>query len=262
MAPDATALGQIYWYTLEPDPKQPVDPGRLWAVNKFYVAPQLNAASGVAEVAVVGGMPLEYQVDVQPEALRAYGITLGELFAAVGRSNMPAAGGVIQKNNAEYIVRGVGWLKDKADIENTVVKEVDGVPVFVKTVATVQLGTQFRRGVFEKDGNEVTGGVVLMRHGENPLRVTRNVQQKVEELQPGLPPGVQVVPAYDRTRLIRGAIHTLTDVMWHEMVIASLAILLILMHVRSVLVSCVTLPLAVLSSFLLMWVLRVTHIID
>jgi copper/silver efflux system protein len=262
MAPDATALGQIYWYTLEPDPKQPVDPGRLWAVNKFYVAPQLNAASGVAEVAVVGGMPLEYQVDVEPESLRAYGVTIGELFTAVGRSNLPAAGGVIQKNNAEYIVRGVGWLKDKADIENTVVKEVDGVPIYVKTVATVQLGTQFRRGVFEKDGNEVTGGVVLMRHGENPLRVTRNVQQKIEELQPGLPPGVQVVPAYDRTRLIRGAIHTLTEVMWHEMVIAALAILLILSHVRSAFVICVTLPLSVLFSFGLMWVLRHAGIVD
>src|SRR5262245_42933809 len=262
MAPDATALGQIYWYTLEPDPKQPIDPGRLWAVNKFYVAPQLNAASGVAEVAVVGGMPLEYQVDVQPESLRAYGVTIGELFIAVGRSNLPAAGGVIQKNNAEYIVRGVGWLKDKTDIENTVVKEVDGVPVYVKTVATVQLGTQFRRGVFEKDGNEVTGGVVLMRHGENPLRVTRNVQQKIEELQPGLPPGVQVVPAYDRTRLIRGAIGTLTDVMWHEMVIAALAILLILSHVRSAFVICVTLPLSVLFSFGLMWVLRRAGIVD
>jgi Putative silver efflux pump len=128
LAPDATALGQIFWYTLEPDPKQPVDPGRLWAVNKFYVAPQLTAASGVAEVGVVGGMPVEYQVDVQPETLRAYGITLGELFAAVGRSNLPAAGGVIQKGNAEYIVRGVGWLKGKEDIEDTVVKEVNGTP--------------------------------------------------------------------------------------------------------------------------------------
>src|SRR6476661_11802 len=262
MAPDTTALGQIYWYTLEPDPKQPIDPGRLWAANKFYVAPQLNAASGVAEVAVVGGMPMEYQVDVQPEALRAYGITLGELFEAVGRSNLPAAGGVIQKNNAEYIVRGVGWLKDKSDIENTVVKEVDGVPIYVRTVATVQLGTQFRRGVFEKDGNEVTGGVVLMRHGENPLRVTKNVQAKIEELQPGLPPGVRIVPAYDRTRLITGAIDTLTTVMWHEMAIATLAILLILAHVRSAFVICLTLPLSVLASFGLMWVLRHTGIVD
>ncbi|HKA08069.1 MAG TPA: efflux RND transporter permease subunit, partial [Gemmataceae bacterium] len=262
MAPDATALGQIYWYTLEPDPKQPIDPGRLWAVNKFYVAPQLNAASGVAEVAVVGGMPLEYQVDVEPEALQSHGITVGELFEAVSRSNLPAAGGVIQKNNAEYIVRGVGWIKDKSDIENTVVKEVEGTPVYVKTVATVQLGTQYRRGVFEKNGNDVTGGVVLMRHGENPLRVTRNVQAKIEELQPGLPPGVRIVPAYDRTRLIRGAIGTVTQVMWHEMLIASLAILLILAHVRSAFVICVTLPLSVLFSFGLMWVLRHAGIVD
>src|SRR5262245_26340422 len=262
MAPDATALGQIYWYTLEPAPKQPIDPGRLWAVNKFYVAPQLNAASGVAEVAVVGGMPLEYQVDVEPEALRSYGITVGELFAAVSRSNMPAAGGVIQKNNAEYIVRGVGWLKDKADIENTVVKEVQGTPIYVKNGATVQLGTQYRRGAFEKNGNEVTGGVVLMRHGENPLRVTKNIQAKIEELQPGLPPGVRVVPAYDRTRLIRGAIGTVTEVMWHEMLIASLAILLILAHVRSAFVICITLPLSVLFSFGLMWVLRRAGIIE
>jgi Cu(I)/Ag(I) efflux system membrane protein CusA/SilA len=262
MAPDATALGQIFWYTLEPDPKQPVDPGRLWALNKFYVAQQLNAASGVAEVAVVGGMPLEYQVDVEPETLRAYGITLGDLFAAVGRSNLPAAGGVIQKNNAEYIVRGVGWVRDKADIENTVVKEVNGTPIYVKTVATVQLGPQYRRSTFEKDGNEVTGGVVLMRYGENPLRVTRNVKDKIQDLQPGLPEGVRVVPAYDRTRLITGAIDTLTTVMWHEMAIAVFAILLILAHVRSAFVICVTLPLSVLASFGLTWVLRHTGVID
>src|SRR5262249_50673980 len=124
LARAATALGQIFWHTLEPDPKQPVDPGRLWAVNKFYVAPQLTAASGVAEIGIVGGMPVEYQVDVQPETLRAYGITLGELFAAVSRSNQPAAGGVVQKGNAEYIVRGVDWLKGIADIEVKVVKSM------------------------------------------------------------------------------------------------------------------------------------------
>jgi Cu(I)/Ag(I) efflux system membrane protein CusA/SilA len=262
MAPDATALGQVFWYTVEPSPSHPVDPGRLWAVNKFYIAPQLNSAAGVAEVAPVGGTPLEYQIDVRPETLRAYGVTVGELYSAVAKSNLPAGGGVIQKNNAEYIVRGVGWIKDKADIENTVVKEVNGTPVYVKTVATVQFGTQFRRSVFEKDGNEVVGGVVLMRHGENPLAVTERVKAKIQELQPGLPPGVQIVPAYDRTRLIKGAIHTLTEVMWHEMVIASIAILLILVHVRSVFVICVTLPLSVLFSFLLMFVLRKLGIID
>ncbi len=262
LAPDATALGQIFWYTVEPSKDHPLDPPRLWALNKFYVAPQLNAVSGVAEVAPVGGMPLEYQIDADPESLRAYGITLGDLFAAVGRSNLPAAGGVIQKNNAEYIVRGVGWIRDKADIENTVVKEVNGTPIYVKTVARVQLGTQYRRSVFEKNGNEVVGGVVLMRHGENPFRVTERVKEKIRELQPGLPPGVQIVPAYDRTRLIRGAVHTMTEVMWHEMLIAAVAILLILSHARSAFVICVTLPLSVLFSFGMMWLLRRVGIVD
>src|SRR5947207_10312705 len=262
MAPDATALGQIFWYTVEPSREQPIDPGRLWALNKFYIAPQLNAAAGVADVAVVGGMPLEYQIDVRPEDLRSYNLTIGDLYSAVARSNMPASGGVIQKSNAEYIVRGIGWIRDATDIENTVIKEVNGVPLYVKSIASVQLGTQFRRSVYEKNGNEVTGGAVLMRHGQNPLTVTQAVKDKILELQSGLPPGVHIVPAYDRTRLIRGAIRTLTDVMWHEMLIASIAILLILMHFRSVFVICVTLPLAVLSSFLLMWVLRVMHIID
>src|ERR1700722_16438899 len=262
LAPDATALGQIFWYTLEASPSNPVDPSRLWALNKFYVAPQLNAAPGVADVAVVGGLPLEYQADVRPEALRAYGITLGELYSAVGKSNMPAGGGVVQKNNAEYIVRGVGWIKDKKDIENAVIKEIEGTPIYVRTIATVQLGTQFRRSVYEKDGSEVVGGAVLMRHEENPLAVTQRVKDKIQELQPGLPEGVHIVAAYDRTRLITRAIHTLIEVMSHEMIIASLAILLILMHVRSVLVICITLPLSVLFSFLMMWLLRKFGIID
>ena len=262
LAPDATALGQIFWYTVETSPTNPIEPGRLWALNKFYIGPQINAAQGVSDVAIVGGTPLEYQIDVRPEDLRGYGITLGELYAAVAKSNMPAGGGVVQKNNAEYIVRGVGWITNKSDIADTVIKEIGGTPIYVKNVATVQLGTQFRRSVYEKDGNEVTGGAVLMRHGENPLAVTERVKEKIQELQPGLPAGVHIVAAYDRTRLIHGAIETLTHVMWHEMVIASLAILLILMHVRSVFVICVTLPLAVLFSFLLMWILRQTGIID
>ena len=262
LAPDATALGQIYWYTVETDPAQPLDPGRLWALNKFYIAPQINSAQGVADVAIVGGSPLEYQIDVRPDDLRSYGLTLGELYAAVGKSNLPSGGGVIQKNNAEYIVRGIGWIRGKEDIENTVIREVRGTPIYIGTVASVQLGTQFRRSVYEKDGNEVTGGAVLMRHGENPLAVTELVKEKIQELQPGLPPGVHIVAAYDRTRLIHGAIHTLTQVMWHEMLIASVAILLILMHVRSVFVICVTLPLAVLFSFLMMWLLRTFGIID
>ena len=262
LAPDATSLGQIFWYTVEPEPKNPVDISRLWALNKYLIAPHLNATPGVAEVASVGGMPMEYQVDIQPERLRAYGVTLGELYEGISKSNSPAGGGVIQKNNAEYIVRGIGWIKSKEDIENTVIREVDGIPIYVKTIATVQLGTRFRRGVFEKNGSEVVGGVVLMRHGENPMAVTERVKERIRELTPSLPPGVRIVPAYDRTRLILGAIHTLAEVMWHEMLIAAFAILLILGHIRSVFIICVTLPLSVLFSFTMMWALRVLGIVD
>ena len=263
LAPDATALGQIFWYTVEPSPQHPIDPGRLWALNKFYIAPQLNAAAGVAEVAVVGGMPLEYQIDVRPEALA--GLRHHARRAVRGGGPQQHAGRRRRRSRRttpSTSSAASAGSSDKRDIENTVIKEVNGTPIYVKNVATVQLGTQFRRSVYEKDGNEVTGGVVLMRHGENPLAVTKRVKDKIQELQPGLPPGVHIVPAYDRTRLIHGAIHTLTEVMWHEMVIASIAILLILMHVRSVFVICVTLPLAVLFSFLLMWVLRQLGIID
>jgi Cu(I)/Ag(I) efflux system membrane protein CusA/SilA len=259
LAPDATALGQIFWYTLDGGK---LDPGRRWALQKYLVGPEINSVPGVAEVGTVGGMPQEYQIDVDPNALRAYGVTLGGLYDAVAQSNSAVGGRVIQKNNAEYLVRSVGWIENTQDIENTVITERSGTPVFVKNVARVQLGTQFRRSVFEKDGNETVGGAVMMRFGENPLAVTDRIKQKIQELQSALPEGVRIVPAYDRTRLINGAIDNLQEVMKHEMLIASVAILLILMHFRSVFVICVTLPLAVLFSFLQMWLLRRLHIID
>jgi Cu(I)/Ag(I) efflux system membrane protein CusA/SilA len=259
LAPDETALGQIFWYTLEGGD---LDPGRMWALQKYYVAPELNSVPGVAEVGTAGGLPKEYQIDVDPEALRAHGVTLGDLYEAVARSNAAVGGRTIQKNRADYLVRAVGWITSPRDIEDTVVKQVAGTPVYVKNLATVQVGVGYRRNVLEKDGNEVVGGVVLMRYGENPLAVTERIKQKIQELQPGLPAGVHIVPAYDRTGLIRGAIHSLTEVMWHEMVIAALAILLILVHVRSVLVICVTLLLSVLFSFLQMWLLRKLGVID
>ncbi len=259
LAPDATALGQIFWYTLDGGS---LEPGRRWALQKYLVGPELNSVPGVAEVGTVGGMPQEYQIDVDPNALRAYGVSLGELYDAVARSNSAVGGRVVQKNNAEYLVRGVGWLRDAKDIEDTVITQRGGTPVYVKNVAVVQLGTQFRRSIFEKGGNEAVGGVVVMRYGENPLAVTDRVKAKIQELQPALPAGVHIVPAYDRTRLIHGAIDSLKEVMGHEMLIASIAVLLILMHFRSVFVICVTLPLSVLFSFLAMWLLRKMHVVD
>ncbi|MGD0655693.1 MAG: efflux RND transporter permease subunit [Thermoguttaceae bacterium] len=251
MAPDATALGQIFWYTVE---GEGYDLGRLRAIQDWYVRYQLNSVPGVAQVASVGGFPIEYQIDVDPNKLRSYGVTLGEIYSAVARSNSAVGGRVIEKGNAEYLVRGVGWIRDKQDIENIVVKTntTAGTPVCVSNLATVSLGSEFRRGVLEKNGNEAVGGVVMMRYGENPLAVTKAVKEKIIQLQAGLPEGVRIVPFYDRTRLIHGAIHTLTETLTTEMIIASLAILLILLHFRSAFVICLTLPMAVLISFILM----------
>lgn len=251
LAQDATALGQIFWYTVE---GEGYDLGELRAIQDWYVRYQLNAVPGVAQVASVGGFPKEYQIDVDPNKLRAYNVTLGELFAAVARSNSAVGGKTIQKGNAEYIVRGVGWIRDTKDIENIVIKADPrtGTPIYVSNLATVTLGSEFRRSVLEKNGNEVVGGVCMMRYSENPLEVTRRIKKKIEELQPGLPQGVRIVPFYDRTRLIHGAIETLTGALKEEIIIASVMVLLVLMHFRSTLVIALTLPMAVLVSFILM----------
>ena len=254
LAPDATALGQIFWYTVE---GEGYDLGRLRAVQDWYVRYQLYSVPGVAEVASVGGFPIEYQIDVDPNKLRAYNVTLGELYSAVARSNSAVGGRVIQKARAEYLIRSIGWIESLRDVENTVIKSVGGTPITVAQVATVQFGSAIRRASLEKDGNEVVGGVVLMRYGENPLEVTERIKDKIAQLQPGLPAGVRIVPFYDRTRLIHDAIHTVTGTLKEEMFIASLLILLILWHVRSALIVCIILPMSVLVSFILMRLINI-----
>lgn len=253
LAPDATALGQIFWYTVEGDG---YSQDELRAIQDWYVRYQLYAP-GVAEVSSVGGFVREYQIDVDPEKLRAYDITLGAVFDAIARSNIAVGGKVYFENNAEYLIRGVGWLRGVRDVENTVVAERNGVPIYVRNLATVQLGPEYRRSMLEKHDREAVGGVVMMRYGENPLTVTRAIKQRIEQLQSGLPEGVRIIPFYDRTRLIEGAIHALTGTLKEELIIASIAILLILTHVRSAIVVCATLPLAVLVSFILMYYLGI-----
>lgn len=253
LAPDATALGQVFWYTVEGDGHS-VD--ELRAIQDWYVRYQLYV-NGVAEVASVGGFVREYQVDADPEQLRAYNLSLSALYNAVARSNIAVGGKVFVEARAEYLIRGVGWIRGLRDLENIVVAERDGVPIYVRNVAIVQLGPEYRRSMLEKNNQEAVGGVVMMRYGENPLEVTKNIKQRIEELQPGLPAGVRIIPFYDRTRLIEGAVHTLTRTLTEEMIVASIAILLILTHLRSALLVCLTLPLAVLVSFILMYYLGI-----
>jgi Cu(I)/Ag(I) efflux system membrane protein CusA/SilA len=256
MAPEATALGQIFWYTIEGEGQ---DLGRLRAIQDFNVKYAIKSVQGVADVASVGGMPIEYQIDVDPNKLRAYNVTLGELYSAVARANSSVGGKVIQKGGSENIIRGVGWIKGLRDIERIVVKSEgrSGTPITVAQLGTVGRGGEFRRSVLEKNGSEAVGAVVMMRHGENPLEVTERIKDKIREIQPGLPEGIRIVPFYDRTRLIHGAIDNVSETLIHEMIIASVAILLILVHFRSAVAICITLPLAVLVSFILMRYLKV-----
>jgi len=250
LAADATAVGQIFWYTVEGEGK---DLSELRSIQDWFVRYQLNSVPGVAEVASVGGAPREYQVDLDPNKLRAYGISLGEVYSAIARSNSSVGGRVIHQGNAEYLIRSVGWIENLDDIRDTVVAQrKNGTPLRIGDLGTVQQGPAFRRSVLEKDGKEVVGGVVLMRYGENPLEVTRRIKEKITTLQSGLPQGVRIVPFYDRTPLIHKAIETVSGTVREELIVCTLAILLVMGHLGNAFVVAVTLPMAVLFSLLMM----------
>ncbi|HWE39791.1 MAG TPA: efflux RND transporter permease subunit [Isosphaeraceae bacterium] len=258
LGPDALATGQIFWYTVE---GAGLDLGRLRAVQDGYVRPRLESVPGVAEVATVGGAPIEFQVNVAPLRLRALGVTLGEVVRAVSRSNVAAGGDVVEKGNAEYIVRGVGWLGAGGGDPTQVLRDLEAIPLAggkarLADVAAVAIGPGQRRGVLEKDGNEAVGGVVLMASGENPLEVTRRLKTRLREIGHGLPDGVKVVPFYDRTPLIRGAIGTVTGTIVEAMLAAMVCVLLVLGHARASLLIAVMPPLAALTSFAVLWALR------
>ncbi|MHC4926187.1 MAG: efflux RND transporter permease subunit [Planctomycetota bacterium] len=192
LGPDATALGQIFWYTLEGrDPQgNPVggwDLEELRTVQDWYVRYGLLSADGVSEVASVGGFVREYQIDVDPDAMRAYGVSFADVYKAVKGSNIDVGAKTIELNRVEYFLRGIGFIKQLSDIEDSVIKVVDNVPVLVKNVATVTLGPALRRGALDKEGSEAVGGVVVARYGDNPLAVIKNVKKKIEEISPGLP---------------------------------------------------------------------------
>ncbi len=273
LGPDAAATGQIFWYTVEGGG---LDLGRLRALQDWYVRPQLGSVAGVAEVASVGGLPMEYEVAPDPDRLRLFGVTPGEITEAIAASNAATGGHVVNKGKAEYVVRSAGWLgasprpgddsfdRQRAvrDLEDVVLIGSDGHALRLADVATVSIVPGSRRGALEKDGSEAVGGVVLMTNGQNPLEVTRRILAKIRELQPGLPHDVRIVPFYDRTPLIEGAIATVTGTVIEAMISASLCVLAVLLHVRASLVIAGTLPLAALSSFLIMAVLRRSGMVD
>lgn len=193
LGPDATALGQIFWYTLEGRdtkigrPAGGWDPEELRTLQDYYVRYQLSSAEGVSEVASVGGFVKEYQVDLDPEAMRAYGINLVQVMQAVKNSNIDVGAGTMEINQAEYIIRGLGYVKKLADLENAPVTSREGMPVRVKDLARVSFGPGDRRGGLDKEGQEAVGGVVVAREGSNPLEVINNVKDKIKEMQTAMP---------------------------------------------------------------------------
>ncbi|HEX6186112.1 MAG TPA: CusA/CzcA family heavy metal efflux RND transporter, partial [Pyrinomonadaceae bacterium] len=249
LGPDATGVGQVFWYTLESDRHSLRD---LRSLQDWFVRYQLNSVPGVAEVASVGGYVQQYQVDVDPNKLRAYGLPLSAVVEAVGRSNTNVGGNVVEQAGQWAVVRGIGLIESTEDVENVVLGSQNGTPVFVRHVATVKLGNAFRTGALDKNGTEAVGGVVVARYGVNVLEVIESVKRKLEELKPGLPEGVRVVPFYDRTQLINRATDTLKWALVEELILVTLANLIFLAHFRSVLIVTVPLPLAVLFSFLFM----------
>jgi Cu(I)/Ag(I) efflux system membrane protein CusA/SilA len=184
LGPDATALGQIYWYTVE---GEGFDLAELRSVQDWYIRYQLNTVPGVSEVASIGGFVRQYQIDLHPDRLRAFGVTLMDVFEAVRRSNIDVGAKVLERAGVEFFIRGIGFIKSTEDLERIVLREERGTPVLLAHVATVQLGPDFRRGALDKAGVEAVGGVVLMRYGENPRTVLEGVKAKIEQLAPGLP---------------------------------------------------------------------------
>ncbi len=264
LGPDATGLGQVYWYTLEGfDTKTGEQTGgwdldELRSVQDFYVRYGLQAVDGISEVASIGGFVSEYQIDVDPDAMRAYGVTLAQVFHAVKMANKDIGARTIEVNSVEYVIRGLGFIKNLSDIENAVVRVEGATPIYVKNVANVIRGPEPRRGILDKGGSEAVGGVAVVRYGANPLAAIKSLKKKIEEISPGLPKKtlvngqvsqLKIVPFYDRTILIHETLETLDEALTEEILVTIIVVIISLMSLRSSLLVSGLLPVAVLMTF-------------
>ena len=249
LGPDATGVGQVFWYTIESDTMSLRD---LRTLQDWFVRYQLNSVPGVAEVASVGGYVHQYQVDVDPNKLRGYNIPISTVIAAVQTSNNNVGGNVVEQAGEWAVVRGIGLIESTADVENIVIGSANGTPIYVRNVAEVKIGDAFRTGALDKDGKEAVGGVVIARYGVNTLDVIDAVKKKLDELKAGLPKDARIVPFYDRTGLIKRATGTLETALIEELILVTLAHILFLAHFRSILIVTIPLPLSVLLAFLFM----------
>ena len=265
--PDATALGQIYWYTLEGrDPATGKPTGgwnaeELRTIQDYYIKYSLSAAEGVSEVASAGGFVKEYQIELNPDAMRTFNVSVMDIMGAIKKSNLDIGAETMEINKVEYLIRGLGYIKDVSDLEKAVVTVRDGVPVRISDVAFVNIGPGTRRGGLDKEGVEAVGGVVIARYGSNPLEVINNIKDKIKEMAPGLPQKtlpdgtvskITVVPFYDRTGLIKETIGTLETSLSHEILICIIVIIVLVLNLRASVVIASMLPIAVLSTFIIM----------
>ncbi len=267
LGPDATALGQVYWYTLEgrnPKTGKPNggwDPQELRTIQDFYVRYYLTAASGVSEVASIGGFLKEYQIEIDPDAMKANNVDVKMIMNAVKNSNLDIGARTLEFNKVEYLVRGLGYIKNLSDLEESVVTVNNNVPIRLKDVAKIQFGPATRRGGLDKSGVEAVGGVVVARYGANPLEVIQNLKKKISEVAPGLPSKtladgtvskITIVPFYDRSGLIHETLGTLESSLSHEILISILVVIVLVLNLRASVLISTLLPVGVLMTFILM----------
>jgi Cu(I)/Ag(I) efflux system membrane protein CusA/SilA len=251
LGPDATGLGWVYQYYLK-DASGKNDLGSLRALQDYFVRYQVAAVPGVAEVASIGGFVRQWQVEVSSLRMKQYRISLQQVFDAVAKNNLNVGGRTVEENGMEFIVRGRGLITTASDLESIALATHQGTPIFLRDIATVQIGGDYRRGTLDVDGHEVVGGTVVMRSGENAYQVIQDVKAKIAQISTGLPPGVTIEPFYDRSDLISRAIDTLKHTLWEAVILVTLMHVIFLFHFRSILIVTLPLPASILVAFILM----------
>jgi copper/silver efflux system protein len=256
LGPDASGLGWVYQYYLHVDPDKAENGGydlaKLRSLQDWQIRYQLASVQGVAEVASIGGFVKQYQIELSSTKMRAANVTMMEVMTAVQNANLNVGGKVVEENGAEFVLRGIGLVSSPEDLELVTIKAMDGTPIYLKDIATVQIGGDFRRGALDIDGHEAVGGTVVMRTGENAKAVIERVKEKIAQIAPSLPPGISIRSFYDRSELIDNTIGTLKHALLEEIILVTLAHIIFLWHFRSILIVTLPLPISILISFLLM----------
>lgn len=249
LGPVSTPMGQVFMYTVESDRHNLAE---LRTVEDFTIKQQLSAVPGVAEVASIGGYVMQYQVNLDPQLLQSYRITFNQVFGALGANNANIGAKVVEQNGQEFIIRGLGLIQSPDDIKNIVISQNNNVPIYIKDVAAVTAGPDFRRGVLTKSGYEAAGGIVIQRMGENTLNVIDQVKAKIAEIQPSLPEGMRIVPFYDQTDLVKKAVNTLTRALLEEFILVSIIVVAFLGNIRSSLIVTSAIPIGILIALIAM----------